>query len=84
MNRHFEDAQYYVKRAGETAAKGVQEELAPIEERLKKLTGQEEEPTQGRLDEIRADLEAAGEKAEGEAKKAIAEAREKLAAYRSA
>ena len=84
MNKHFEDARYYVKRAGETAAKGVREELAPIEARLEVLMGSEEEVPQSKLDEIRAELETVQAKAEGEAKKAIAEAREKIAVYRPA
>jgi hypothetical protein len=28
MNRHFEDAAYYLKRAGETATAGVRETVA--------------------------------------------------------
>ena len=82
MNKHFEDARYYVKRAGETAKKGVKEELEPVEQRLKKLTGRETEPEPGRLDQIKADLKEVQGKAEGEAKEAIADAREKVDAYR--
>ena len=44
MNRHFADARYYLKRAGETASKGVREELAPLEARVRELTGAEDEP----------------------------------------
>ena len=78
MNKHFEDTRYYLKRAGETAKKGVAEELAPVEERYQKLMGEEEEPEQGRLDEIRAELEDLQQRAEGEAKKAIESARERI------
>ena len=78
MNKHFEDTRYYIKRAGETAKKGISEELEPIEERVKKLTGQEEEPEPSRLEEIRADLKELQGRAEGEAKEAIGSAREKL------
>ena len=35
MNKHFEDTQYYLKRAGETAKKGIAEELEPVEERVR-------------------------------------------------
>jgi hypothetical protein len=28
MNQHFEDARYYLKRAGETAKAGIAEELS--------------------------------------------------------
>ncbi|MFB6222788.1 MAG: hypothetical protein ABEH86_03825 [Haloarcula sp.] len=82
MNKHFEDAQYYLKRAGKTATKGVKEELEPIEERFRELTGKEEEPEPSRLDAIKADLKELQETAEGEAEEAIADAREKISSYR--
>jgi hypothetical protein len=82
MNKHFEDTRYYVKRAGETAKKGIAEELEPIEERVKNLTGKEAEPEPGRLEELRADLKDIQKRAEGEAKEAIGEARAKLETVR--
>ncbi len=85
MNKHFEDAQYYLKRAGETAKKGVVEELEPIQERVDNITGGEEaeaEPEANRLDDIKADLQELQGRAEGEAKEAIADAREKIETYR--
>ncbi|KOX91953.1 DUF7553 family protein [Haloarcula rubripromontorii] len=82
MNRHFEDARYYLKRAGETATKGVKEELGPVEERFRELTGKEEEPEPSRLEAVKADLKELQEKAEGEAEEAIADAREKIGDYR--
>ena len=33
MNKHFEDAKYYLKRGGETARAGISEELEPLKER---------------------------------------------------
>jgi hypothetical protein len=83
MNKHFEDARYYLKRAGETASKGVREELEPVEARFRDLTGRNEpEPEPSRLEAVKADLQALQERAEGEAEQAIAEAREKIGAYR--
>ncbi|WP_424018243.1 DUF7553 family protein [Halorientalis pallida] len=83
MNKHFEDAQYYLKRAGETAKKGVVEELEPIQDRIDNLTGGDEaEPEPNRLKEIRADLKELQGRAEGEAKEAIADARDKIETYR--
>ena len=82
MNRHFEDARYYLKRAGETAAKGVSEELGPVNERFRELTGREEEPEPSRLDEVKADLKEIQAKAEGDAREAITDAREKIDEYR--
>jgi hypothetical protein len=82
MNKHFEDTRYYVKRAGETAKKGISEELEPVEQRVKKLAGKEEEPEPGRLEELRADLKELQGRAEGEAKEAIGKAREKVETVR--
>ena len=82
MNKHFEDARYYLKRAGKTATKGVKEELEPVEERFRKLTGKEEEPEPSRLEAVKADLKELQGKAEGEAEEAIADAREKIGEYR--
>jgi len=78
MNKHFEDATYYLRRAGETAKKGVAEELEPVRDRFEELTGGEEEPEPNGLEGIKADLKALHERAEGEAKAAIEDAREQL------
>jgi uncharacterized protein YjbJ (UPF0337 family) len=78
MNKHFEDTRYYLKRAGETAKKGISEELEPLQERVAELTGGEEEPEPGRLEEVKADLKELQGRAEGEAERAIGKARERL------
>ena len=83
MNKHFEDTRYYLRRATETAAEGLREELAPLERRFRELTGKEEAPEPSRLDAIREELQALEQRAEGEAREAIAEARERLQAYRA-
>lgn len=83
VNKHFEDARYYMKRAGETAKAGVSEEVGKVEERFRDLTGRDEEPEPGRLDEIKADLLELQERAEGEARDAIEDARERIDAYRA-
>ena len=82
MNKHFEDTRYYLKRAASEAKRGVTEELEPIQERVQAMTGGEEEPEPSRLEAVRADLEEIQGKAEGEAKEAIADARDRLKAYR--
>jgi septation ring formation regulator EzrA len=64
MNQHFEDARYYLKRAGETAKAGIAEELEPIRERLQELVG-DEEPDAGRLQEVQEELTELQERAEG-------------------
>lgn len=82
MNKYFEDTRYHLKRAGETAKKGVKEELEPIEDRFRDLTGREEDPAPSRLDKIRDELEDLEERAEGEAREAIADARSRIREYR--
>ena len=82
MNKHFEDTVYYLKRAGKKAKQGLSEELEPIQERVQELTGEEEEPEPGRVEKIREDLKELQERAEGETKEAIADARAKLDEYR--
>ena len=82
MNKHFEDTRYYLKRAGETAKRGIAEELEPVQERVQELVGEEEEPEPDRIEQLRVDLAEIGERAEGEAKDAIEEARTKLDQYR--
>jgi len=82
MNRHFEDARYYLKRAGETAGRGFKAELEPVEARFRDLTGADEEPEPSRLEAGKADLKALQERAEGEAETAIGQARERIGTYR--
>lgn len=83
MSKHFDDAQYYLKRAGEHAKLGVSEKLEPIEERLRELTGREKDPEPGRVEALIEDVKETEQKAEGEAREAIGNAREKLEGYRS-
>jgi hypothetical protein len=82
MNKHFEDARYYLGRATEHAKEGVLEELEPIERRFKELTGEEDEPEPSRLERIQGELEELEARAEGEAKEAVADARERIRRYR--
>ncbi|GAB6861841.1 hypothetical protein ACFR97_11085 [Haloplanus litoreus] len=82
MNKHFEDALYYMGRAGEHAKEGVMEELDPLEERFRELTGKEQEPEPSRLEKLQDDLQELETRAEGEAKTAIEDARERIRRYR--
>jgi len=82
MNKHFEDTRYYLQRAGETAKKGIEEELEPVRERVDDLVGEEEEPEPSRVEKLRGDLTEIQRRAEGEAKEAIETARERLPSVR--
>jgi hypothetical protein len=82
MNKHFDDARYYLSRASEHAAAGVKEELEPVVERVNELRGVEPEPEPSRVEKLQSDLREIELRAEGEARQRIVEAREKVAAYR--
>jgi len=83
MNKHFEDAVYYLGRAGEHVKAGLAEELSPAERKLRKLTGREaEESPEGRIERIRTELRAVERRAEGESKRAVRSARRRLGEYR--
>lgn len=85
MSKHFEDARYYIGRAAEHAKAGVREELEPLEERVREIAGMEdeEEPEPDRLEKIQAELKSLEQRAEGEAKQAVQNARQRVSAYRS-
>jgi molecular chaperone GrpE (heat shock protein) len=84
MASHFEDARYYMNRAVEHAKAGVKEELEPLEERVRELTGQTQEdaPEPSRLEKLQQDLKELEARVEGEANEAVKNARGRLLAYR--
>jgi len=84
MSKHFEDARYYLGRAAEHAKAGVKEELEPVEARVKDLVGivDDGDRSPSRLDRLQADLKKLEERAEGEAREAVAAARERIVEYR--
>jgi predicted nucleic acid-binding Zn-ribbon protein len=78
-NKYFEDTKYYLKRAAETAKRGVEEEIGPLQDRVQELIGEEEpEPEPSRVEQLREDLNELQTRAEGEAKKALNDARDRL------
>ena len=86
MSKHFEDARYYLGRAAEHAKAGVREELEPLERRVREMTGAEDEtsePEPGRLERLQQELDELERRAEGEAKAAVQDARERITAYRA-
>lgn len=82
MSKHFEDARYYLGRAADHAKEGIKEEFEPVQAKVRGIIGDEEEPEPSRLEAIQADLKRLEEKAEGEAREAIASARERIETYR--
>jgi hypothetical protein len=81
MNQHFENTVYYLKRAGETAHKGIESELAEARETIQDIAG--EEVDFDRVEDVRADLADLQERAAGQAGDAIADACEALSASRA-
>lgn len=82
MNRHFEDARYYLKRAVEHATLGLRETLEPVERRVQEWTGREPEPEPSPVGALLEEARTLEERAEGEAREVIGDARERLDAYR--
>lgn len=79
-NKYFEDTKYYLKRAAETAKRGVEEEIGPLQDRVQELIGDEEEPEPepSRVEQLCEDLNELQTHAEGEAKEALNDARDRL------
>jgi predicted nucleic acid-binding Zn-ribbon protein len=77
MNKHFQDTRYYLKRAGETATKGIGEEVEPVRNRLESITGGAE-PEPSRLERLRADLASVRERVAAEANAARRSVRKRL------
>ncbi|SFR61669.1 DUF7553 family protein [Halogeometricum limi] len=84
MNRHFEDAWYYLRRAGGHLAAGLREEGAPVERRVRKALGREreEEPTPTGRERLETELRGVPRRAERGGKKAIRQARGRIERYR--
>ena len=77
MNKHFEDTRYYARRAGKHLYRGLREELAPVEYRVRKVTGREKaEPT--RAERVRAELRDAEWKVERRARRLARRARDRV------
>jgi hypothetical protein len=83
MNRHFEDARYYLGRTVESAAKGAYYELRPVVGRAKEAVGEEPEPEPEGFDAVKADVETMRDRAAHEVSATVDSARERIAAYRA-
>jgi hypothetical protein len=84
MNRHFEDAWYYLRRAGEHLAVGLREEAAPVERRVRKALGREreDEPEPTGRERIESELRTVPRRAGRGGKKAIRKAQGRIQRYR--
>ena len=74
MNRHFNDAWYYLKRAGTHVKMGVTEEADPVVTQVRTLRGvdvDDEEPNPSRVERVRFRLTVASRRAFGGVRKRI-------------
>lgn len=77
MNKHFEDAWYYGKRASKHLTRGLREELEPVEYRVRKAMGREKEDL-SRAERLRAGLKEREYEVERRARRAVRRARRKV------
>ncbi|USZ67829.1 hypothetical protein NGM10_13980 [Halorussus salilacus] len=77
MNKHFRDAWYYARRAGEHLSRGLREELDPVERRVRAATGRERKEST-RAEKWRAQLKAREHEVERRARRALRQARDRV------
>lgn len=84
MNRHFKDARYYLKRAGEHVKMGVTEEAEPIVGRVRSLRGEEivEDAEPSRVDRFSNRVTVASRRAETTARRTFYDVRQRVDEYR--
>lgn len=80
MNREFETAWYHVKRAGEHAWTGTREELWPVEQKVREMTGRELEEEPSRVERARDRFGRVEERAADQAREVYERARRLRAA----
>ncbi|WP_152042128.1 DUF7553 family protein [Salinigranum salinum] len=77
MNKHFEDAWYYLGRAFDHLRIGLEEELAPLEAAMRERFGwEDEDDEQTRLDRFRSEIRKV------EDREPVRTARERIEGYR--
>jgi hypothetical protein len=84
MNKHFQDAWYYLRRAGSHLGAGLREELEPVERRVRRAVGREreEEPEPTGRERIETELRKAPRRVEKGGKKAVRRAQTRITRYR--
>ena len=82
MNRHFEDAWYYLRRAGNHLAVGLREEAELVERRVREALGREPAPEPTGRERLETELRGVPRRAERGGKKAVRRARGHIKRYR--
>jgi len=78
MNKHFEDAWYYLRRAWTHLTAGVREELAPAERRARRWVGRETAPEPSRGEKVRRNVREVEQKAQERAKSTVRGVQERI------
>jgi len=78
MNKHFEDAWYYLRRAWTHLTAGVREELAPAERRVRRWVGRETAPEPSRGEKVRRNVREVEQKAQERAKSTVRDVQERI------
>jgi hypothetical protein len=84
MNKHFEDAWYYLRRAGNHLAAGIREEAEPLEREVRARLGREseDEPAPSNRERVEAGLRETPRRVESGGKAAIRRAQDGIRRYR--
>ena len=82
MNKHFHDAAYYLKRAGEHAKLGTLETAEPAVRRVEAIRGVEAEPEPSRVEAVLSEVKDLEARAEGEARETFSVVRRRLESLR--
>jgi hypothetical protein len=77
MNKHFQDAWYYLRRAADHLRIGLEEELEPVVAAYHERFGEEEDEPESRFDRVRSEFETVRDDPVGTARERVAEYRER-------
>ena len=78
MNKHFEDAWYYLRRSGSHLRRGVRTEFRPAERKLRELTNREQQTEPTRREQVRSNLREAERKAKHRSRAVVEDARKRI------
>ncbi|WP_458187603.1 DUF7553 family protein [Haladaptatus sp. NG-WS-4] len=78
MNKHFEDAWYYLRRAGTHLERGIREELEPFELKIREATGREKTREPSRSGTVRSNIQDVEKKAKRRSRDAVRDARKRI------
>ncbi len=78
MNKHYSDAWYYIKRAGEELLSGLSESSTTMEMRARDRLGMEQQSDETQTDRLKEELETIRAQTELESERLFSHAREQI------